>query len=742
MSFATTLPWWAIVLLVAGALLAGYGAYWRPIVPLTGRRRLVLSAMRTATAILLVGCLLRPVRPAPPPPVRGGLVPILIDVSQSMALADEAGGRRRIDAAAAVASSLTSILAADFQVQTLTFGETLEPAGAASSVGAHARRTDLAGALKAVRERYRGRPLAGVVLLTDGADTGGSDPAEGVAWGPAVFPIGVGTPDPGFDLEVSALTVGDAAVSASLVDLSVTAVSRGASAPIELRVLANGRPVDRRRVIPPAAGVPFTEVVTVSPEAGAATLYTVEIPAAAGEIVSDNNRRSVLVPPAGRRRRVLVVEGAPGFEHTFLKRALAGDPGLEVDSVVRKGANDQGQPTFFVQAAAARSASLANGFPAGREGLFAYDAVIFGNVEWDFFRSEQLTLAADFVAERGGGLLVLGARSFSPQGLAGTRLEEILPVELSDRRGGFMPGARGLADWPVTPNHVAVTSDGARHPIMRLGPDVDGSRVRWQRVPALTGSAALGGPRPGARVLAVTSGTGNVVRPLVAVQRYGRGRSMVFGGEASWRWRMLLPSDDETYATFWRQVVRWLASGAEDPVTIAPIVSAMPGDAASLDVIARDAAFRPVADAVVTMRFRLPGGEVRAVAPALADAAAGKYSAKVRLDRPGIYQVTAEARRGQTRLGTAEQWALVGGAELELADPRRHDDLLRRLAGASGGRYLTADQLADLPALLRRSAASAPAPELRDLWHNGWAFVMILGLLLGEWGVRRAWGLK
>jgi len=28
-------------------------------------------------------------------------------------------------------------------------------------------------------------------------------------------------------------------------------------------------------------------------------------------------------------------------------------------------------------------------------------------------------------------------------------------------------------------------------------------------------------------------------RPLVAVQRYGQGRSMVFTGEASWRWRIV-----------------------------------------------------------------------------------------------------------------------------------------------------------------------------------------------------------
>ena len=47
-------------------------------------------------------------------------------------------------------------------------------------------------------------------------------------------------------------------------------------------------------------------------------------------------------------------------------------------------------------------------------------------------------MAADFVAERGGGLLVLGGRSFAQRGLSGTPLEEVLPVELNDRRGGLV----------------------------------------------------------------------------------------------------------------------------------------------------------------------------------------------------------------------------------------------------------------------------------------------------------------
>ena len=125
---------------------------------------------------------------------------------------------------------------------------------------------------------------------------------------------------------------------------------------------------------PTADGAPMHELFTVSPSPDRATVYGVEIPLDPKEKVAENNRRSVLVPPQGRRRRLLVVEGAPGFEHTFLKRALARDPGLEVDSVVRKGGTT-GPRTFFVQAGGVAHGGAVERLPIHAAALFAYDAV-------------------------------------------------------------------------------------------------------------------------------------------------------------------------------------------------------------------------------------------------------------------------------------------------------------------------------------------------------------------------------
>src|SRR5207342_2516291 len=186
-------------------------------------------------------------------------------------------------------------------------------------------------------------------------------------------------------------------------------------------------------------------------------------------------------------------------------------------------------------------------------------------------------------------------------------LEEVLPVELNDRRGGLVRTSRDTAALPAH-NKLTVTAEGETHPIMRIGGTPDETRKLWSALPALAASAALGGPRPGATILALTTAPGGGVFPVVAVQRYGQGRSMVFAGEASWRWKMMVPSTDRSYEFFWRQSARWLSSAAPEHVTIGVPVAPEPGDAIAIDVDARDASFAAVPDARVDATLTPPGG--------------------------------------------------------------------------------------------------------------------------------------
>jgi uncharacterized membrane protein len=741
-TFANLLPWWALGLVLAAIAATAWLAYAGFAV--AQYRRNALVALRFVTLLLLVLFLMRPVRTTRDG-ARDAVVPILVDGSRSMSIEDVdvgagRGGRRRIDRARdLVTGELLPLLGPRFHTEVLSFGDALAPASPAD-LGATARRSDLSGALAAVRERYRGRPIAGVVLLSDGGDTSGVDLRDGT---PPVYAIGVGAKTVGRDREVLSVTAAEAVFDDSRVDLAVSAVSHGhGTEPIALRLLENGRPVEVRRAAPAADGVPVRETFHVSPARGAPTVYTIEIPETSGDLVPENNSRSTLVQPPTRLRRILFVEGAPGFEHSFLKRAWATDSGLEVDSVVRKGRNEQGADTFYIQASRSRSDALMTGYPKRAEDLFAYDALVLANVEATQLSRTELETTRAFVAQRGGGLLVLGARSFAKQGLANTPLEEVLPLQLSDRGDAVLPAvaSRGM-------NRVGLSPAGESHPVMQLGPALDETLKRWNAAPALASIFPLGGPRPGATVLAVTGGAGGAARALVAVQRYGEGRSMVFTGEAAWRWRMLLPSSDRSYETFWRQAVRWLALPAPDPIAVTLPAGASPGETLPLRIAVRNGGFVAQPDALVDVRVTAPDGrmeQLRAAVPPGANDGEddGRYVARFRPDQPGVYRVSAEARRGSMALGSASAALLVGGADLEMTDPRLNLQVLQRIALGSGGRVIAAG---DGPALLEALSAGVPAAQIavtHDLWHTGWCFAAIVVLLGAEWILRRRWGLR
>ena len=734
--FAVALPWWGYALAFAAALAFAWLAYARVSIALTRAQRALFTSLRALTLVLIVVFLLRPVQFVQADGARDSVVAILVDSSRSMRL--PAGEMPRIEQARGLAENLQARLAGQFQTELLSFGESLartEP----SQLVAAARRSDLSSALTALGDRYRGRRLAGVVVISDGGDTSPQESGDQLALSVPVFTVGVGSDTDFRDREIINLTAGEPLLAGSSVDLSVAVTSSGfGTAPIELRLTENGRALASRRVTPAADGAPVHEIFTVSPAANRETVYTVSMPPDPGEAVAENNTRSVLVPPQGRRRRVLLVEGAPGFEHTFVKRALGRDTALEVDSVVRKGQDEEGRDTFFIQAASSRADALKTGYPTERAELFLYDAVFFGNIEGDFFSREQLAMTAEFVATRGGGLLVFGARSFDRAGLAGTPLEQVLPVDLTDRRVASA-GSPASGAMPAA-SQLALTSDGVTHPATRLAASVEDSRARWAKLPQLASVTVAGGPRPGAQVLAVINDAGTL-RPLVVAQRYGHGRSMIFAGEASWRWRMLMPASDSTHELVWRQFARWVAGGATERIEIPPSAVALPGTTERVAVLVRDEEFKPITNAEVSVRVAAPGGEERVVSATLLDPASGRYAAAVRFDQSGVYRVTADVRRGDAAIGSASRPLLVGGVDVELAQPQLNEAVLQRIAETTGGRYVPAVDAATVPQWLQESEIGTRPLEMRDLWHNGWSLAAIVLLLAAEWIMRRRVGL-
>ena len=184
----------ALILLVIAAAASLLFAYLRPLVPLSRARRATLIALRAAALAALFLVLLRPMALLPPSTARETVVPVLIDVSRSMRTAD-ADGQPRLARARAIAQfDLLPALSRKYRTPILFVGDSLAE-GSLDRMEAKAGKTDLTGALASVRERFRGQRVAGVVLLSDGADTGQPGASARADRGESslpVFAIGVG----------------------------------------------------------------------------------------------------------------------------------------------------------------------------------------------------------------------------------------------------------------------------------------------------------------------------------------------------------------------------------------------------------------------------------------------------------------------------------------------------------------------------------------------------------------------
>ncbi len=734
--FAYAPPAWAWVLGGLVIVLLALAAYRHARRQLSTRRWAALVLLRTLALVVVALILLRPVRLEPASAATGRAVALVVDDSRSMRLADAQGVETRLQRARQlVAGRLRPLLQADFDLRVFAATDSVREIPSEDALTGDGRGSDLGGAVLAMAERAAAGEFVGLVLLSDGATTTPLPPSSGTL---PVFAIGVGAAGGVVDREVRDVTVSDVSVVDSIAEVAASVVSHGARETADVRLLENGRPIEVRPVRLPGNSQQVRERFRVSPSRTSATVYTVEVAESPAELTPGNNRSTVFVPAPGAPHAVLMLEGAPGFEHSFLTRTLVRDTGLDVDVIVRKGRNESGGPTFYVQGAASRTPALVGGFPRTRDDLFRYAAVVLGNVEADHLTQEQVRLLTAFVEQRGGGLAIIGARSFGERGVVGTDLARVLAVEA--RGSGAVNAAAAASSRQGT--LIELTSAGQQHPMMQLGAPAESNGSPWAALPSLAAAAAVGPTRPGAEVLALVSGPAGEAQPLVAVQRAGRGRTLVFTGEGSWRWRMGLASNNRAYETFWRQALRWIAVQAPPPVaiTVEP-----PPLGASVPVTVRvvNAAYEPVSDASVQVRVEEPGGASRTLTATLDASEPGLYRASLLTLASGVHRLDAEASRGGSSLGRTSVQVLAGGADPELVDPRRNDAVLRRLAESSGGALLAADELDGLAARIRRAAA-APTARLveRDVWHNGWSFVIICALLGTEWALRRRWGLR
>ena len=704
--------------------------------------RAVMAAIRLGLVAILVFILFQPTLVITSVVPQRNFVGILIDDSESMRIRDE-NGLARADFVqstfGAEGSELLTALSDKFALRFFRFSRDASRLNDMGDLSYSGTETNLGNAMVRAQEELAGVPISGLVVVSDGADNSGEVLAESLlplqAAGVPVYTVGLGEEELSLDVQVSRVEMPRTVLVGTSLVVDVIVSHQGYSGrTVQLLVEDTGALLASEDVTFQGDGEPVVTRVRIEAQDAGPRVLRFRVAPQEGERVTQNNVRDVLVDVVNDSEKILYFEGEPRWEVKFIRRAVSDDENLQV-VVLQRTAESK-----FLRLDVDDADELAAGFPKTREELFRYRALILGSVEASFFTHDQLDMIADFVSQRGGGLLVLGGRNaFAQGGYQGTRLAEVLPVFLDDELSTSAEPYYG--ELFVTPTRTGLT-----HPATQLGEDNNDAVVeRWESLPPLTTLNPITRLKPGATGLLTGGSEQERDRQVVlAYHRYGRGKVIAFPIQDSWIWQMHadISLEDQTHEVFWRQLLRWLTDGVPDQVAAQSEREVVePGQPVNLFVDVGDSAYVEVNDGNVVAVVRTPFGDSITIPLDWDVEQDGRYQAGFPTTGPGLYEVSVNALRGTDTIGAALTYVNVAPSDAEYYNANMRGTTLRRIADQTGGLFYTPETVANLPEDLSLTGAGVTLTEERDLWDMPILLILVMGLMAAEWGYRRKRGL-
>ena len=615
------------------------------------------------------------------------------------------------------------------RLRVFRFGREIEAVGEASAEQTlrPARDSDhatyLGTALKRAVAAYAGQPVAGLVVLTDGAVTGGLDVIDAAAQlrlaSVPLYTVGMGLANPD-DVRLRSAAVQEVAFAKDLVRVRAHVVSSGYENRLcGLRVELDGAEVANKSFV--LRGGPQIEEVFFGagdvPGMRRLKVAVVEMP---GEATGANNSVEKSLRVSDEKIEVLFIEGSPRWEYRYLRGILKRDPRMHVRFITTEGDLD----------VARMSREHLSRFPADKAEALKYDLVILGDARASTFSPGDFEMLDALVRERGGSLILLAGKKHIAEYVA-TPVAQLLPVWIT-------ADEQREVDEDVYPK---LTVDGEESTLMSLIPSEAGNKALWAQVRPLGWIPPVSAAKPGATVLAELSDVSRRVRsfPLIAWHRCGSGKVLFVGTDRLFRLRQKV--GDKYHRRFWSQAVQFLTLsrllGENKRIRVeVDRTEARVGEPVEVYANALNEVYEPATD---------PACAVHVVAVG----AAGS-PAELRLEAvagmPGLYRGTYVPRKeGRYRVvpsakgepSSNEALFEVRGLSSEQGETAMRRDLLARIAELTGGRHFSIAELPMLPEYLHAEPGMTAGRREVELW-DVWVFpVVFLVLVSLEWALRR-----
>jgi len=700
-----------------------------------GPIRWICLSLKVAALVALALCLLEPLWFGERARPGANLFAVLADNSQSLQIKDNGSTQTRgeklrelLDPARA---DWLATLGDTFELRRYLFDTRLQATTDFHELAFDGRATALGSALRTLSDRFQGRPLAGILLMTDGNATDLRDLRDltaDLAHSPPIYPVVMGRTDAIKDIALAQLSATQSAFEDAPVSVQADATAAGFQGrPIVARLTNDtGHLVQSQTLTAGADGDHLAFRFQLKPDKSGLLFYRISVGAAggneslegfpsaspssakfpgqpapvatspgdSGEATLANNSRVLVVNRGGGPYRILYVSGHPNWEFKFLNRAAQEDKELDVVGLIRIA---RSEPKFDYRGRVGETSNpLYRGFSTqSAEEVQRYDKPVFFRMntrDETELQSGFPTVPEDLYPYDAVVLDDVEAAYFSPVqamllqkfvsergggflmlgGMQSFREGNYLRTPVGDMLPVYLDGATGSPLPPPGGWRFQLTREGLLQPWARLRDNESDERARRDVMPGFQVVNWVRGIKPGASVIASLHDRSGVETPAIAIQRFGRGRTAALTIGDIWRWGLQNDAAHRDMDKSWRQLLRWLIADVPKRVelSVEPI-SGDPNNSVRLQVRARDAKFQPMDDASVAIEVQpvLFEGETGGAATKPV-----KVLAEPALTEAGLYEATYVPRLTGGYRATAVVTNSVG-AEVGRAEAGWSSDL-------------------------------------------------------------------
>jgi hypothetical protein len=583
-----------------------------------------------------------------------------------------------------------------------------------------AERTRLGEVVTSLVEESAGRPVAGIVLLTDGQNTAGASLAQAAFTarraGAPVFAAPVGSDARLKDVAVVDLFSPGAASVSDQPRISATIQSFGFDEKMVDVVLKEGDVEIERKPLQLSGSEQQHLDFTYKADKVGLHVLTVEASPSPGEALLVNNKARTTLRVSDEKLKVLLVDGLPRWDFRFLRNAAANDRGLTVESILEAEADQE------------RSRKS---LPDDFEGYTDYAAVVLGDVSAKWFTTSKQQALLRAVRDKGLGLIIAAGPRAMPHDFLKAPIEPLFPMIFDPGPGRLAPGYEAF--------RLDLAPAGRTNEATRLYDDDHRNDVQWSELPEFHWAANAVRLKPGASALAVNRTLANDYGqiPMLALQRSGEGTVLFLATDSTWHWRQNV--GDRYFYKFWGQAIRHVARrpGGKDRIRLeASPLQTPPGEETTLTLTGN------LSEPSVEVSIERSGGtpSERTTMTLLRDenyqGSGSRYVGRTKNSKEGVYTTTYVHAEPQASV----DFAVLEGSE-EFQHPEVNREALDALASATNGAVVGLHELDKIPPLLKGETSFRPLRKQQELWDQWFILAAAILLYCIDVGLRRWMGL-